>query len=161
VIAERTEGIDLERTEFAALPAFGRKLGKAVRRRRRSATKIVIWTVDRDEAEAGFRYLFLFSHEDVPSHYLTFGEMDAVHNVALAIASSLIARRGAEQLDAEEIERRIRAWERPETSKVDVLDLSWVRRLKQRSAGERAFWQKAQAYRRPPIPPPILALLVS
>ena len=45
VIEERTEGIDLERTPFAALPAFGRKLRAALKRRRASATEIVMWNL--------------------------------------------------------------------------------------------------------------------
>lgn len=66
VIAERTDGVDRERTPFASLPAFGRKLSNAVRRRRKNAAQIVLWTVERSEAEAGYRYLMAFSHEDAP-----------------------------------------------------------------------------------------------
>jgi len=159
VIEKRTEGVDLERTPLAALPAFGRKLGKAVRRRRTNVTEIVMWTVDRNEAEAGYRYLMLFSHEEVPSHFLTLAEMDAVHNVALDILSSLLARTGPKKLDADQIQRRIRAWDVPETSDVDVLDPKWIHRLKQRVARENAFWQQAHGARRPPIPPSVLALM--
>lgn len=154
VIEERTEGVDLEHTPFVALPAFGRKLGKAVRRRRKNATEIVMWTVDRNEAEAGYAYLMLFSHEDVPPDFLPLKEMDAVHNVALDILSLLWGRKGAKELSADEMDARIR--DRNDTG---ASDERWIRRLKLRYDKETAFWKSANDYRRAPIPPSVRAVL--
>ena len=156
VIEERTAGVDLKSTPFADLPAFGRRLGKAVKRRRTNPTEIVMWTVDRNEAEAGYSYLMAFSHEDVPNTFLTFEQMDAVHHIALELVMALVSRRGDKGLDREGIARRLAAWDEPETSDMDVPNPRWVRRLKRRVARDDAFWQTA---RRSPLTPFALTIL--
>src|SRR5262245_24187155 len=95
---ERTEGVDLEGTPFVALPEFGRKISNALKRKLRNpkANEIKLWTVNREEAEAGYTYLMLFSHEDIPPDFLTYEEMDAVNNVALSILDVLIPIKGAQ-----------------------------------------------------------------
>lgn len=156
IIEERTSGADLKGTPFAALPSFSRKLRASLKRRRSAGDAIKMWTVNREEGEAGYRYLMLFSHEDVPSEFLTYAEMDAVHNVALDIAIVVFARRGEPGLGPSDIERRIHAWEQPHESADPPPDERWLRRLKKRRTDDRAFWETA---RRKPISPSVLALL--
>lgn len=162
VIAERTAGVDLSDTPLAALPDFGRKLGKAVKRRRRdkAATRIVLWTVTRDEARAGYSYLMLFSHRDAPNPGLSNAELDALHSIALEILKSLIAHKGAEKLSVDEAERRLRMYSPREATDPDPMDERWMARLRVRVEREHALFQQLNAEARAPIPDfarPILA----
>ena len=157
VIEERTEAVDPKQTPVLPLPDFSRKLAKAVSRRRGKTLEIVLWTVTRNEAEAGYQFLMAFSHPDVPD-CLNTDEMDAVHNIALRLVSALTARRGRQSLSQEDIEKRLGAWNDPETTAVEIPDQRRVRRLKQRMLKDDEFWRTAQ---RAPLPPGLLALLDS
>ena len=58
VIRTQTAGLNLSRTKYAALPAFGEKLDKAIARLASISGQLTLWTVTREEAEAA---------SDVPS----------------------------------------------------------------------------------------------
>lgn len=152
VIAAQTVGMDLRRTPLEALPAFGRKLERALKRRRRTA-KLKLWTVTMQEAEAAFQYLFAFSHADAPQ-VLPNEAMDAVHNVALDIPVG--EKRGARSLGLDEMKSRIKAWKRS----TDITEAArWIRRLKRRVAEEEAYWSKAASTPRRPLSPLLLKIL--
>jgi hypothetical protein len=155
LIKERTAGIDFRRTPLAALPTFGRKLLAALKRGNRSTTEIRMWNVARGEADAGYRFLMAFSHEDAQD-CLDDSKMDAVHAVALDIAEVLFVRRGDPGLPRAAIEDRIRAWDDPENASIEPPNERWQRRLKQRLARDEAFWRTG---RRRPLSAELLALL--
>jgi len=149
LIEARTAAHRLDCTPFATLPAFGRKFRDAAKRRRKSGGRITIWTVQRDEALAGFHYLALFSHPLVPESFLTTDEGHMVREVTLALASALLARKGAKKLDRAAVERQLLAWHQPSTSDHDPdhpPDERWRQRLKRRVAQEDVL-------RRTPIRP--------
>src|SRR6266508_1304348 len=103
---------------------------------------MVLWTVERDEALAGFHYLALFSHPLVPHTFLAIDEERAVRDVALTLAMRLLARKGARRLDRAAVERQLQTWRQPPTSEEDPdhpPDHRWMRRLKRRVAKEDAL----------------------
>lgn len=161
VLEERMQGAHLKGTPLAALPTFSLKLRAALRRRRKTTEEIVMWTVTRDEAEAGYQYFMAFSHEAVSQSTtgLNNDDMDTVHDVALSILGVLINRRGRQALGADEIQRWLDAWNNPDTSDADVPDPRWVRRLKWRQAQGKAVWE-ALAPPQPPLEDWFLHLLV-
>lgn len=153
VIADRTATVSLDNTPLTALPSFGRKLSKSVKRQRgRATSEVLLWTVTREEADAGYTYLMMFSHEDAPPSGLSNLELDAIHNVALDLLTALLVKKGPEPLGVEQVEDRIRAWSQPEATDGEPLDKRWTARLKRRSADDRAAWNRLLAQGRPPIP---------
>jgi hypothetical protein len=119
------------------LPSLGRKLCEAAKRNRGLASPITLWTVERNEALAGFHYLSLFTHPAVPENLLTPGEAGAVREVALALATALLAHKGPKKLDREEVEEKIQpGWL---DTFAEPPDERWIRRLKQRAAREDAL----------------------
>ena len=149
LIEARTSRHDLKGTPLAALPEFGRKLRAAANRKRTSGDPIALWTVERTEAPAGFRYLTLFTHPLVPESFLTTDELTAVREVTLALATALLARKGAKRLDHAAVERWFQAWDEPATSDLEPPDERWMRRLKRRTGEEDAL--RATPVRRVPM----------
>ena len=105
LIKARTADHDLTDTPLAALPILSRKLSAAAKRNRRFPDPITLWAIERGEALAGFHYLSLFTNPTVPKNFLTTEEADAVREVALALVTALLARRGAKKLDRAAVER--------------------------------------------------------
>lgn len=140
LIEARTAGRRLEGTPLALLPALGRKFRSASARKRASDASLVLWAVQRGEALAGFHYLAWFALPEADG-LLTSDEAPAVHEVRLALATVLLARKGAKKLDREAVERRLEEWQKPPTSEQDpeAPDERWVRRLKRRIAADDAL----------------------
>jgi hypothetical protein len=126
----------LDATPLASLPAFGRKLGAAAKRKRRSRALIGVWNLQRLEALAGFYYLALFTLPDADA-FLTAKEISAVHEILLALATALAARRGKRRLTRREADRRVRAWQEPAICEEDLqVDKRWKQRLQRRGEQE-------------------------
>jgi len=158
IIRERTTGANLDETPFPRLHEFAKKLQVALKRRRAASNDLVLSTLTRAEVQAGYRYLMLFSHEDVPGDYLTYAETDAVHEIALELLLVLSRRRGHPGLTVDEIKKRIEAFEYSDTENaVHAVDERFAQRLKKRKAAEVAFW--SSGVKRPPVSAAVLALL--
>ena len=132
--AARLDEDELDDTALWDLPAFADKLEAAAERRRvtdRHDGSIAVY-LTRSEALAGFHYVVLFSHPDVPEASFTTAERQA------ALASPerhrvLVAARGVKRLDCAQVERRLESWD-PATSAGDP---RWILlRLKKRVAEE-------------------------
>lgn len=129
---------DIRDTPLSLLPAFAQRLSRVAARRRgteRPDVLLTVRTLTRGEAFAGFHYLSLFFHPDVPVDTLTRHDAQAVREVMFALAAGLLARRGPNKLDRVAVERRLQAWN-PSTSDGDV---RWISRLKQRVKREGAL----------------------
>ena len=137
LIVARTAGSDLTDTPLAALPTLGRRLSASAKRNRGLPSPITLWTVERSEALAGFRYLSLFTHPAVPGNLLTPDDACAVGDVALALARALLARKGPKKLDREEVDERIQ----PDWLEnfAEPPDERWILGLKRRAAKEDAL----------------------
>jgi hypothetical protein len=150
----QTADLDLTRTAYAELAPFGRKLRKAITRRRKNPDQVTMWTVTRNEAVAASKFLLLFSREDIPAYFSrNHRALTAVNNVAMDILMTLERPpKGRPPLTSEEIDRRTPSG--PSTR--DLTDERWIRRLKRRKADNEArrtsdegFWRKALANYRP------------
>jgi hypothetical protein len=151
--AERLKG-----TRLAALPMFARRLSAAAMRKRRPGGSITVWTMSKVEALAGFHYLTLFSHPDVPESFLSAAEVEAVREIALSLTQALLARPGKNKLTREAAERWIKASQRTrdlEEQDPVTVDPRFVRRLKRRVEREDERARSAITS----IPPAVLRLL--
>ena len=137
MIVARTAVSDLTDTPLFALPSLGRKLCAAAKREWAVSDPITLWAIKRSEALAGFHYLSLFTHPSVPKNFLTTDEAHAVFEVALALATELITRKGRKKLDRSEVDERIQ----PDWLEnfAEPPDERWILGLKRRAAKEDAL----------------------
>jgi hypothetical protein len=143
---------------LAPLPAFGRKLCDASRRKRKSDF-VDLWSVKKSEALAGFHYLSVFVlYPDIPDTFLTADERAAVHEIVIALATKLVARSGKKRLSRAEAERWIAASQQKYPASEDdpqTVDPAYMRRLKRRLQREDAIGRTPVN----PIPSFLFALL--
>jgi hypothetical protein len=154
-VRERAKGAETVHERFKHLADFGRKLGAALRRRRRDESDdLVIWRLTRDEAWSGFWYLYSFHFFAIPEHYATESECDSLYEVAMVVGAIMDPGvSGRPRLSAEEMQERIAQFERPNpqtTTKVN--DERFIRRLKKIRADQDAEWRAVQPQLRPFLP---------
>ena len=124
---------------FDAICDLGRKLRAGANRKRQTRALIVLHTVRRTEARAGFHWLACYRHPDVPDAYLTTEQQHAVDCVLRALTKALMARPGPSRLTQQEAEQRIREDADPETSdNAPTVEKSFINRLKRRRADHNA-----------------------
>ena len=138
---------------LSLLPVFATKVLAAAARKRATDRPDGTITVRlaRLEGLAGFHYLVLYEWHGAADDWLTTDERHAVFETVRALASALVARRGAKRLVRRAVEDRLEGWN-PTTS---LQDARWIRRLKRRVARE----DRLAATPLRPIPARLRALL--
>jgi hypothetical protein len=137
---------------FKELGRFGAKLCKAADRRGRATSdQVKIWTVTRQEAQAGARYLGFFFLVPELSEYLSVSERQGFREVFLALVDAHSRRRGRPGLSREKAEA-ILARQRQE---YDVGRRTWTKALAERLHHENELG----ATLRNPVPSSVFKLL--
>lgn len=151
LIAERLAGADLAGTDFAAAPEVGRQLHASLKHgAHRGKDEIRIHTITRESADAAFRFLMLFTHDDT-AHLLTDEQGLAICEVIASIGLATMPG-GKRKLSLAEIDARIAAFETPETATAEIVERSQYYKLKKLRPEVAAYWAEFDRVPRPPVP---------
>lgn len=138
LIGDRAVRIDLTGTALAPVPAFGRKLAKAARRRRQDNSSLIgVWRVPKAEGLAAFHYLALFLLPAADG-FLTAEQTEAVGELLLVLGDALTDKPGTDRLDRAAAVDRVEGRLVPDSPN-GGLDDRWVRRLKARARAQEAL----------------------
>jgi hypothetical protein len=162
LICERLRGAELSGTPFSGAFEFGQRLTISLSNaRHRAKNRLAVYNVAPAIAEAAFRYLMLFTHDDT-AHFLTDEQGVALIEVTTTIVLALTPGRKS-KLTRMEIDARICAYRSPEIATVEVPDDRWYRRLQHRhteAIREEDFWNQLATSPREPVPDFMKAYLV-